>query len=438
MPRRTPTITALFVTAPLATALLVLSATSLPAETWTVTYDPNDPEDRIGRVVEQAASYDIVLVEAGTYYEHIPLEGKSITLKSLAGPEETILDGSVPFDGREDGIIYKVGEIPARLDVEGFTFRGGGGSRAYFVEKAGGAISWWTNGLSGARFRATNCRFLFNSVFESGTDNYGGAIFIHDVGNTEITSCVFQGNIAGVGADLCMLGHGEHTISDCDIVGGEGIAIYAGGPLTLTIEGNRFLRGEEEDVYWLLLDSQRTHIRNNVFENPWLKFDRFAFPGARYTLEFENNLLWNNPDPPVPGERRVRASLGESTVDFSNNTFVGVSLLVGGGSVSYCHNIFYRSPLLFDYGHVDFCCNNSWPETTAMPPGEDSCGGNISEDPEFCDEASGDFRISFDSPCAPENSPPCCGLIGALEPACMTQVETATWGRLKLRFYEED
>jgi hypothetical protein len=45
-------------------------------------------------------------------------------------------------------------------------------------------------------------------------------------------------------------------------------------------------------------------------------------------------------------------------------------------------------------------------------------------DPEFCDLKGRDFRINAESPCAPEHSPPGCGLIGALPPDCsITSVE---------------
>jgi hypothetical protein len=45
-------------------------------------------------------------------------------------------------------------------------------------------------------------------------------------------------------------------------------------------------------------------------------------------------------------------------------------------------------------------------------------GGNISEDPLFCEPDSGDFGLRDDSPCAPDNSPTGCGLIGAYSVSC--------------------
>jgi len=54
-----------------------------------------------------------------------------------------------------------------------------------------------------------------------------------------------------------------------------------------------------------------------------------------------------------------------------------------------------------------------------MPTTTDS-GGNISEDPLFCDAESGDYRVRSDSPCAPGGHPDgdTCAFIGALPVGC--------------------
>jgi len=44
--------------------------------------------------------------------------------------------------------------------------------------------------------------------------------------------------------------------------------------------------------------------------------------------------------------------------------------------------------------------------------------GNFSADPELCDPEGGDFGLLETSPCAPENSPSGCGLIGACGVGC--------------------
>jgi hypothetical protein len=55
-------------------------------------------------------------------------------------------------------------------------------------------------------------------------------------------------------------------------------------------------------------------------------------------------------------------------------------------------------------------------------------------DPEFCDAENGDFTVSVDSPCLPENSNGC-GLIGAFGEGCGTiSVDAASWAEIKGRY----
>ncbi len=62
--------------------------------------------------------------------------------------------------------------------------------------------------------------------------------------------------------------------------------------------------------------------------------------------------------------------------------------------------------------------------------------GNMSEDPLFCDPATGDFTLQECSPCGPLSSPhPECGLIGAWPIGCGgTPVTRISWGGLKALF----
>ena len=55
---------------------------------------------------------------------------------------------------------------------------------------------------------------------------------------------------------------------------------------------------------------------------------------------------------------------------------------------------------------------------------------NISEEPQFCDAASGDLALYNTSPCAEEYSP-CGQLIGANEVDCLSVTEPSSWGKIK-------
>lgn len=87
------------------------------------------------------------------------------------------------------------------------------------------------------------------------------------------------------------------------------------------------------------------------------------------------------------------------------------------------------------------CCDifgNSGGDWVGCIADQYGVAGNISEDPRFCDPASGDFTLQDCSPCAPF-SPPNeeCDLIGAWVVGCGgTLVSTGTWGGIKILFKE--
>lgn len=83
-----------------------------------------------------------------------------------------------------------------------------------------------------------------------------------------------------------------------------------------------------------------------------------------------------------------------------------------------------------------YCCDlygNSGGDWVGCISEHEGINGNLSADPLFCDPLNGDFRLSLDSPCAPEQAPEC-GLIGAWPVGCgpVPTVESS-WGQIKWR-----
>ncbi|MCK4548171.1 MAG: C10 family peptidase [Candidatus Eisenbacteria sp.] len=67
------------------------------------------------------------------------------------------------------------------------------------------------------------------------------------------------------------------------------------------------------------------------------------------------------------------------------------------------------------------CCDvygNAAGDWVGCISGQEGSNGNFSMDPEFCNSGSGDYTIAAVSPCAPDNSPAGCDLIGALGVDC--------------------
>ena len=102
---------------------MVFCATSLQAATL---YVPDDFAT-IQAAIDAAVAEDTIRVRPGTYFEHLQIVDKNLTLESTAGPEVTILYGN--GEGR---ILTLNGSFT--FAVRGFTLQNGqasGGGAAY-------------------------------------------------------------------------------------------------------------------------------------------------------------------------------------------------------------------------------------------------------------------------------------------------------------------
>jgi|GEM_PF-1728939 len=85
------------------------------------------------------------------------------------------------------------------------------------------------------------------------------------------------------------------------------------------------------------------------------------------------------------------------------------------------------------------CCDiygNAGGDWVGCITGQNGTNGNFSAIPMFCNPDSGDFSLADASPCAPDNSPAGCNLIGAHDVACtVTGVEENPWGGLPRAFH---
>ena len=78
--------------------------------------------------IDAAQDGDLILVDPGTYPENIDFLGKAVAVKSTAGPEATILQGSAPA-GTEQGstVTFRNGEGPGSV-LQGFRIVNGTGN----------------------------------------------------------------------------------------------------------------------------------------------------------------------------------------------------------------------------------------------------------------------------------------------------------------------
>jgi len=257
------------------------------------------------------------------------------------------------------------------LDVSASTFTSN-------VARFGGAISYASEGT------VSGCQFLQNQA----TSRAGAVAAFTAV----LDGCWFSQNSAVIGGAVT-----GGTLGDCilfDNTATEGGAIANPHAVTgCVLFDNTAIRGGGMSTIGSSLVSATTIADNSgtVGSGVWI----------------------SNPDFPVA------ITLTNTIIAFD-----------GGGGAVFCGQ---NAEALLS------CCDvfgNEGGDWVGCLAGQDGGAGNLSADPLFCGATFiEEYSLHPDSPCAPDNTPGACGLIGALPVACgTTPVEPTTWGALKARF----
>ena len=138
----------------------------------------------------EAARGDVIQVEAGTYSESIDFLGKTISVTSVSGSSNTIIDGG----GTGVVVSFITGETLKSL-LDGFTLQFGSGLRGAGVY------------ISSASPTIKNCLIKNNQATLS-----GGAMYVI-AGNVELENIVFEGNVAGDAGGAVYLRESSATIT---------------------------------------------------------------------------------------------------------------------------------------------------------------------------------------------------------------------------------
>ncbi len=405
---------------------------------YIVSPDPTQPEGRVGAACAEAASGDTIGIQAGIYFEHIDLDGKSLTIVGLGGAASTILDGSHSPDNPVGSIFCTLLEGEVNLKLSGVTLQNGRGLYdAHWRVWVGGAIAWTTGTLEVDR-----CTFRNNHAGDV-EDSLGGAIHTFFSGGLSIENCVFVGNEAlDYGGSIAAEGtSGDILIDGCSFrvdrsVLSQGDCLYFASSRASVRVGNCTIDGSEagygaDGIY---VDSGSIHVtHNSIIDHVGdLVSATFLVGGS---VELSDNVFAN-----IGSARRSTVAIESGSPVVTGNTFVSLPLGLGsgGGTPLVCSNniVAHGDVTIVDYAGGLVSCNDFWDGVQDIR--DVKVDRDISADPMFCFPESSDYAISWDSPCAAEHSPPGCGLIGALPEACRpTQVQTATWGQIKARFGAE-
>jgi hypothetical protein len=335
-------------------------------------------------MVASVQTGDTVLVRAGTYFENIDYLGKDVVLKSLDGPETTIVDAT----GQFASVVY-MPEVGAGARLDGFTLTGGTGTSDPPYNLAGGGVH-----VKAGRDQGP---VIENNWIIENTASLGGGIFIGNIGASG-TARVLRNRIAfneagfeGGGVMARTRGSFPCVIEENEIFsnrvigiseGGGGASLNGLGPILFTrnvVACNEASEGG--GVFAVGSDLGITIEGNTIFAN----WGRDGVGGIRF---------WFRDSPlSIVGNAVVYNLGGGVDCDFRH----------GGSGLVECNDIYGNSPVQIL---------------------DDDCGQILGENDNFnlvplfgsvdcAPTESFQFCLLPDSPLLPGNSPPGCGLIGA-------------------------
>ncbi len=187
----------------------------------------------IQQAIDAAEDGNTIVVAPGRYNERINFQGKNVTLISLGGPEQTIIDGGGLQDdpyGVDSVFLFVNGEgIEAPAVVKGFTITGGRGTD-------GTTCGYSVGGLTGLHYGGAICtrdaspRIEGNIIEHNAVSGSGGALYL-DLAPADVVNNIIRWNSADYDAAAINLSQSSGEISGNLIAenhaGRDGAGIYA-------------------------------------------------------------------------------------------------------------------------------------------------------------------------------------------------------------------
>jgi parallel beta-helix repeat protein len=346
----------------------------------------------VGLAIAAAANGDTVLVCPGTYIENVNFAGKAITLKSVNGPDVTILDGNAA-----DSVVTFATAEESTAVLDGFTIRNGRSGFDTPGFGAGGGIriqdaSPTVRGNAIVHNQACNGAGIsvsFGSPLIEGnriTDNTqagcsggigGGGISVGGSAAAQIRQNTIANNVltSADGGGISLFAAGTPII-DRNVISGNSVSgrspCAAGGGIAMfndsdaTISGNLIVgnsAGCGGGVYWLVPSGARGPllVNNTIVDNDSVQGSAIFADGFDVSAELVNN--------------NVTAFPGQTAV--------------------FCGDFNDVNAPVFRFNNV---FSSSGPSYGGICSDQTGVNGNISVDPQFVDAGAGNYHLSPTSP----------------------------------------
>jgi hypothetical protein len=353
----------------LALLLLLLTPAQAVAAQLFVDDDPGCGQrapcfDAVRVAVAAAQDGDEVVVLPGFYVENLVIEGKLLTLRAEAGPDQTTLDGS----GGGTSVIRI--DRGADVTVEGFTLQNGGGNASFAARGYGVSVG----GIASARasIRENVIRNNVGWRLEPTQRTGGGGIGISSRARdfhveVEISGNAILDNFRGIDLDQ-MLGPGGSISGSIRIVNNVIAFNQSGGQDPFDFGAS----GISLQTCCTVLPIEPASIDvlyNTVYGNRGPSGGGLSANASN--LRVVGNVLFGNESDEGPADIALAQLSGNAAV---------VSNIIGDGSFDGEDGNRAVDPDLVDPAGGNFLPAPGSPALDAIPPGASGCGTDVDED----------------------------------------------------------
>ncbi len=235
--------------------------------------------------IDASSNTDTICVSNGAYTENIDFKGKAITVQSMNGAANAIIQANT-----NDSVVhFMTGETSTSI-LDGFTVKGG----TYGHGGVGGGI-YIGNGSPTIQ----NCTIRDN--YTTTYSNGGGGIFVDTSGYVTLTNCNILSNKSRYGGGLRLMGTAtDSTITSClfrnnsgdPAASGMGGGLYASG--NVTVDSSIFtdnLAGQNGGGIYLTNSKTLTITNTRISGNYTSQFDGGGFYLDDNTLVTMSNTI---------------------------------------------------------------------------------------------------------------------------------------------------